>query len=380
MQRHNVGGAALFGACIQGTRGIYPAELQAIARTLAMLPASFNLHIHADSQASLAAIRSYELQNNERKRLRMPSRPLLQLIHHLLRGRAAGGGSASWHHVKAHSRETDIHSVGNRLSDYQAELSRAGPDRSKPLTLCELPLSQCEHHLSITDTRSGLLMIDDARRTALTQLQASALTKWQNKRDGREYFAGSAVCELGRTVLRCGSPDQQLIIVHVATNSIQHHWQPGDGAAVADRVVELQCSDCDTAIDLAHLAECPGPVATDFRGELQRAITDSLARTPQAAAWSRSHRRLQLPSLLLSLFPYPAAVASTAPLSIERRRHVCFAMCGVLTSSQLTSAARAVGFAKDEVEDGRRCMHELQLLCLSHIQRLYADLKPPAVS
>ena len=64
-------GAALFGASIGCTRGVYPAELQAIARALAMFPASCALHIHSDSQAALAGITAYEGECNERQRLRM---------------------------------------------------------------------------------------------------------------------------------------------------------------------------------------------------------------------------------------------------------------------------------------------------------------------
>jgi hypothetical protein len=56
MQPAHVGGATLIGASITCTQGVYPAELQAIARTLAMFPLSFNLHIHSDSEASIGAI------------------------------------------------------------------------------------------------------------------------------------------------------------------------------------------------------------------------------------------------------------------------------------------------------------------------------------
>ncbi|MDR3738420.1 MAG: hypothetical protein P4L40_05310, partial [Terracidiphilus sp.] len=76
----DVGGATLIGANITCTRGIYPAELQAIVRTLAMVPLSISLHIHTDSQASMAAIHSFHKQRNERKGMRMPARTILQLI------------------------------------------------------------------------------------------------------------------------------------------------------------------------------------------------------------------------------------------------------------------------------------------------------------
>ena len=75
-----VGGTTLFGADITITSGIYPAELQAIARALAMFPLACSLHIHSDSQAAIAGIRSYSAQVNSRQRLRMAARPLLQLV------------------------------------------------------------------------------------------------------------------------------------------------------------------------------------------------------------------------------------------------------------------------------------------------------------
>ena len=62
---------------------------QKIARVLAMFSLSCPLHVHSDSESSLSAIRSFLGQSNERRRLRMAGRPLLQLIHHLLARRVA---------------------------------------------------------------------------------------------------------------------------------------------------------------------------------------------------------------------------------------------------------------------------------------------------
>jgi hypothetical protein len=122
------------------TQGVYPAELQAIARTLAMFPLSFNLHIHSDSEASIAAINSFDVQQNERRRLRMPARTILQLIHHLMTQRRAAGGSVGLSHVRAHTDNMDEHSVGNRMADYHANLARLKSDRTFPLGLQQLPL------------------------------------------------------------------------------------------------------------------------------------------------------------------------------------------------------------------------------------------------
>ena len=58
MHSGHVAGATLIGARITNTQGTYPAELQAIARVLAMFPINVPLEIHTDSQASLKAIES----------------------------------------------------------------------------------------------------------------------------------------------------------------------------------------------------------------------------------------------------------------------------------------------------------------------------------
>ena len=141
LQPADVGGGTLVGSSVTCTEGVYPAELQAIARALAMFPLSFHLHIHSDSQASLKAIDSFEQQTNERKRLRMAARPLLRLISHLLSRRRAAGGSVTLSHVKAHSDGADMDSVGNRLADFQANRSRVSTRGSAPFSLLPLPIS-----------------------------------------------------------------------------------------------------------------------------------------------------------------------------------------------------------------------------------------------
>ena len=62
----------------------------------------------------------------------MAARPLLQLIHHLLAVHTSAQGSVTLSHVKDHTTGTDAHSVGNRLSDFQANRARQRPDRPQP--------------------------------------------------------------------------------------------------------------------------------------------------------------------------------------------------------------------------------------------------------
>jgi exonuclease III len=378
LRAYHVGGAVLLGASIQCTRGIYPAELQAIARALAMFPASFALHIHSDSQASLKAIQAYESLSNERKRMRMAARTLLQLIHHLLQVRASAGGSVQWHHISAHSSLDDIHSVGNRLSDYQANLSRCSVHPT-PSTLEELPLSACEPHLTIINN-SGVQLIDDVRSTALSQIKQSALSHWQEKRDGREYFASEAAVTLGRVVIQHGSKQQQCTLVHVATNSIQYHYAPSAGPGTPSALKQLRCEDCDVILTLAHLAECRSQLGIRYRHDLKIAILDLFGDNHQTSHWINSHGGAPLPSVLLNLFPMPSAVAKSRPGSEERLRHLTYAMCGVITQSQATSAAKAIGFSdKRDVDLGQRVLSKFRLLCLDSIQQLFDDLKSTGV-
>ena len=125
-----------------------------------MFPINVPLEIHTDSQASLKAIESYGKEHNERKRLRMVSRTLLQLIHHQIGLRMRSNGSVYLTHVRAHTTDTDIHSVGNRLADYQANLARPKVDRTYPLNLQPLPLQRCELYLHIS-SEDGQVVIND---------------------------------------------------------------------------------------------------------------------------------------------------------------------------------------------------------------------------
>src|SRR5680860_710316 len=284
-QPAHAGGAALFGGSIAATRGVYPAELQAIARTLAMFPASCSLHVHSDSQAAIAGIRAYERQTNERQRLRMAARPLLQLIHHLLSVREQAGSSLTLQHVKAHTHNTDMHSVGNRLSDFQANRARLKPLQPKPLCLRELLLQQCEHYVSMwrpsPEAGTPLMIIDDIRRAAMSQLQAAALSRHAKdaaKPESTSYLIGDGSLELGGIVLSHGSASLQRAFVHVATNSIHHLWLPTGRADRSHTVQCLTCVPCTAAhappqaFTLQHLVACPHRAAIAFRVKSERAF------------------------------------------------------------------------------------------------------------
>ena len=366
LQAAHVRGAAMFGASISCTRGVYAAELQAIARALAMFPTSCELEIHSDSQGALAGIRAYESQLNERRRLRMAARPLLQLIHHLLQRREA---DTHMSHVKAHTADADIHSVGNRLTDYQANLARAKPDRPTPLCLRELPLAECEHRLVMADEQ-GVVLCDDIRRAALARLKATSLARWASRVDGRGDLAGPAMLDLSRAVLRHGSATQQAALVHVATNSIDFFW-PAAVGSVKQPLHRLQCAGCGAVQTLAHLAECPQPHSLQFRTRLAGDIRRILSAEACTRDWLAANSRRTLSELLLSLFPI-AASASAA----ERGRHLTCLLVGAFTRRAANAAAKCLGFAS--AESGRFCLLQLRLRCLESIDQVYRSWKEAA--
>jgi ribonuclease HI len=361
-----VGGATLVGASITVTSGVYPAELQAIARALAAFPLPCSLHIHSDSQASIAGIRSYFDQLNSRQRLRMAARPLLQLIHHQIKQREAAGGSVQLEHVRAHSAAADIHSVGNRLTDYRANTARVRPQSANPSTLRELPLAECEHHLTVwTKHGEGQQVIDDVRRSAIAQLKAQQLSCWHDKppadtMDGT--FACPALLDSSREVLAKGSPSQQAAFMHIATNSIQCCWQlQPDG--ITRKVQPLWCGPCNTALTLLHLSTCAANTA--FRDRQRDAVLAELSVEAGANGWLSVHKHLPLEQLLVELFPPPSAT----PLHL----HIVRTMCGVLSTRQANAACKLLGVKR--AKDARALMQQLRLCCIDGVSAFYAALK-----
>jgi hypothetical protein len=384
---HLSGATGLIGASISCTRGVYAAELQAIARALAIFPHSFHLHIHSDSQASLAAIHSFQQQSNERKRIRkkkmrMSARPLLQLISSAITRRQAAGGSIFFSQVRAHTAGSDLRRVGNRLAVHQANLCRSKPDRSYPLTLQQLPLHLCEHRLHIRDERSsGLQIIDDVRRVSLPQLQQQAMAKWKGKPWPQGYFASPGVVELGRICMRYAPSTIQHTFLHVATNSIHFHWV--ESPAAPDRLQPLSCAACSEPLSLLHILSCPSSTSTSFRQKLQRSILRLLAEDASTRDWSRTHAHLPLLPLLEHLFPFstpPSSSSSTLPshsTDEEKRRHLCLCMGGAFTLRQANAALRSLGHSPINPA-AQLLMQRLRFLCLELIGAAYSCWKNPS--
>jgi ribonuclease HI len=370
-------GAVMFGASIAATYGVYSAELQAIARTLAMFPSSCSLQLHTDSKGAIAGIAAYERECNERRRLRMSARPLLQLIHSLLARRARAGGPCSIEHVKAHTQNTDVHSVGNRLADFQANRARKRPGEPCPLSLQELPLHECEHRMSAwQQLGAGPMLIDDIRRSAMAQLKAQALTRWEQQAAVADqgFIACAGLLQLGRAVLRSGSPELQATFVHVATNSV-HFYIHNDGlpdSAVAQLPCEHPPCGVGAVLSLAHAVTCMSKPARHFRLKLRDAIVAAVSSEPCTAGWLRANSGLRLRMLLLALFPVPDSATPAESTRLQTR-----VLCGAFSREQENAAARALGFPS--ILDSRATLLQVRLLCLEHIQRFHGRRKAAAV-
>jgi hypothetical protein len=162
--------------------------------------------MHSDSQGALKGIHAFRLQSNERRRVRMAARPLLQLIQHLLNAREKAAAVTTFSHVN-----TDVHSVGNRISDYRANLARQHPDRSSPWCSLQLHISDCERRLCPWEADGKGPLINDIGRTAMAQLKSSALTY---NSDG-SVPAGQGMLDPGANVLKHGTAHMQSIFLHI---------------------------------------------------------------------------------------------------------------------------------------------------------------------
>ena len=366
LQLPHVGGATLFGSSISCSQGVYPAELQAIARTLALFPLSFDIHVHSDSEASIAAIQSFRHELNERARMRMAARTVLQLIDHLFSRRQAAGGDVKISHVRAHTDDDNIHSIGNRIADFQANRSRNNPLHSTPNGLQQLPLAQCEYHFDVKHLIGGQVVIDDLRRSSRNCTRIQDLKHWSDKDDHQGTFGCDGSIELGRVVLKAGSRTQQNTLVHVVTNSIHFHWFPPDESDA--KLEQVQCTDCRVALTLDHLATCFKPPCVEYRDELRHSLLDALGNCADTRNWLRANRGGDLHSLYLRLFPL--SVVATAE---EVALHPSRCLIGAFTHRECTSAAKTLGII--DLEEGRSLLTQLRLISIDHINILYTKLK-----
>lgn len=350
----------LIGSSIKCTRGVYPAELQAIARALMTIPIIYNMHIHSDSQSSIRAIASHRADCNERQRMRKSARPLLQHIDQLWLARTRAGSETRLTHVAAHTDSADPEFVGNRLADYQANVSRK-LGVGTPTSLIEFPLAQCENHMHMLDD-DGMQVINDIRSSANIRMRAMMLTHWRSIPD-QGALACAGMIELGRVIMSDGAPSHQATLVHVATNS-HHRYFP---LARGSKLAELTCSACGvTPCDITHLTICN---VNNHRRTLRQSIVTHLTTAGCSADWLNSIRHSTLTDVLLSIFPFPQSDDATQS---DIDRHVVLMFVGAFTLAQSNAAARRLGF--DDPNDMRFVMSRHRQLCMEHVNKTYSYL------
>ena len=379
MKPTHVAGAAMFGAAIVCTRGIYSAELQAIARALAMFPVSRELEIHSDSEAALAGIRAFGAQTNDRRRQRMQGRPLLQLIDHLLHRREQCGTLTFASHVKAHTTDADIHSVGNRLSDFHANRVRIKAELKLPGCVRELPLSDCEHHMVIADA-DGLVIADDIRRSAVAVSNVRALPLGRARtRAGRRPRSsrGTRHARFGprRDEAWLYSPAGYSVACCHELHRVLLACSRSSERARAARAVRLLPS----STFFVPFDQLPRASMRLFPSELGAAIRNILSIDGRAHAWLERNRHLGLMPLLLALFPHspPTPAAEAAVSAEQRQRHLTALLVGAFTSAQVAAAAKSIGLDAAE-PDCRDRLLRIRLCCLESIGNAYHSWKEAA--
>src|SRR5689334_22131387 len=101
--------------------------------------------------------------------------------------------------------------IGNRIADYQANISQKSPLVTSPLGLHQLPIRRCEYFMNIVDnSRDEVPIIDDVRRMSIKYLHDGLMEHWRDKSDSQGRFAHVGTIELGRVILRFGSTSSSL--------------------------------------------------------------------------------------------------------------------------------------------------------------------------
>jgi len=285
-QPRHLGGSTRFGSSVSNTIGVYPVELQAIARVLAMFPLDTILHIHSDSQASIKSIKKFIGTINERDRLRSAARPLLQLIDHLCKKRKAAGGDLYLSHVSAHTNNVDQHSVGNRMADFEANRTRLRPSHPSPLNIKPIPIEKCESFMFLQSQEANkLIIINDIRSTCLQLIKSQAFHKWKSKSDGQKQFACDGMRDMGRVIMKHGSHLEQQTFVHVATNTIHYHRviDPDDNSKTI--LTQLECHNCQVDLTLTHLMICPDQTSLDLHQEIILSVLNGFDHLDECQSW-----------------------------------------------------------------------------------------------
>ena len=172
-------GATFVGGCVPLTtgRGVFDAELQAIARALMLVAVTTSVHILSDSASAIDANTRYRSNGKIRSRLRSPGRQWLSLISRILdeRTRCCSTSTLTW--IPAHTSTSSWSHVGNRCADEVAKRF-CSPRAASPN---HIPLDQHDVWLSLYECDQGTrgrLVTTDPRSACRNRCKSICNTKW----------------------------------------------------------------------------------------------------------------------------------------------------------------------------------------------------------
>jgi hypothetical protein len=188
---------------------------------------------------------------NERKRLRMNGRPMLEWIDKMVKCRMLLGGEVTWTHIKSHasgsSRTKD--QVGNSCADLIAGFHRASPEQ----TLAKaMPLELGEFWLSIKDEKQ-MLVSNDVRSQVKVRIKEMCLSSWMES-PSQGKFASASVLSLCKLVL---SQDRDSpVLLRVVSNTFQYYWDAQDESEhVKQKICDGDHKEVEL-LDVAHVLTC----------------------------------------------------------------------------------------------------------------------------
>jgi hypothetical protein len=269
-------------------------------------------------------------------------------------------------HQGAYStNNTDIHSVGNRIADFQANRCRVLSNKTFPSDLKQLPIHQCEQYLTIND-QFKFLIIDDIRRYCLKTIRSTNLQRWENKQNDQAYFASLGIIELGRIVNQIGTPIHQSTLLHMTTNSIEYLWKK-QKYSKKSILQQLVCGGTLNTLSISHLFNCKTAPCLMFQRQLHSKFVTSLHCHVETHAWLDLNQHHLLRKMMSLLFP-PTLLST---LSDDHELDII--MCGGWTTRQSTQALKILNL-KISVET-KHFMNQLRLKCIEEIGLFYVKRK-----
>jgi hypothetical protein len=110
---------AVLGSYLKCSGNNFLAEMCALVAALLSVPAQSDVRLFSDSLGCIQAV--HRDDTAEKRRIRAAARPMLTTLRRLLASRA---GRVSFHHVRAHTKGKDFHSVANGMADEAANAER----------------------------------------------------------------------------------------------------------------------------------------------------------------------------------------------------------------------------------------------------------------